>query len=100
MNISRAVVIGIAGGALAAWIAAASTSGSRPPLAIAQPRQSVVDKSSAELASEINRLHERLHPDAAPQQPARNLFEFGGRATAAPVASPAMAPAPPQDAPP
>jgi hypothetical protein len=56
-----------------------------------------VDARGADLAAEIARLHERLHPTAVPQQPARNLFEFTLNAspTPAPAAGVgAVAPAP------
>jgi hypothetical protein len=79
MNISRTVLIGVAGGALVAWFAAASTSGTRPAMTITTPRAATIDKSGAALAEEIERLHERLHPTATPEQPARNLFEYGAR---------------------
>jgi hypothetical protein len=36
----------------------------------------------AELAAEIARLRERLHPTVAPQTPSRNLFEFAARRSA------------------
>ena len=82
MNITRTVLIGVAGGALAAWFAAASTSGTQPVLVQpAGPR--AVDKSGAELAAEIGRLHEHLHPTVEPDQPARDLFAFRARASRA-----------------
>lgn len=82
MNITRTVLIGVAGGALAAWFAAASTSSTQPVLVQpAGPR--AVDKSGAELAAEIGRLHEHLHPTVEPDQPARDLFAFRARASRA-----------------
>jgi hypothetical protein len=41
-----------------------------------------VEVDGAALAAEIDRLHERLRPTTAPQQPARNLFEFNARRAA------------------
>jgi len=88
-------------GALAAWLAAAATSGVRParPSATA-PAQ--IDLRGAALAAEIERLHDRLRPTAAPEH-GRNLFQFAPvRAAAAPVAAvdmPAPAPAAPVEPP-
>jgi hypothetical protein len=78
MNITRTVLIGVAGGALAAWFAAASTS-STPSAPIQPTATRAADKSGAELAAEISRLHEHLHPTVAPDQPARDLFAFRAR---------------------
>ena len=89
MNITRTVILGVVGGALAAWFAAAATSGTRQIVLPPAPKTSAVDASGAELAAEIARLHDRLHPTTAPQQPARNLFEFklnAARVPAAPTA--------------
>jgi hypothetical protein len=75
MLLKRTATIVVAGGALAAWLAAATT----PPERHAAPlpaRAAAVAASSAELAIETARLHERLRPDAAPRQPGRNLFTF------------------------
>src|SRR3989442_2218876 len=75
MNLKRAATSVVVGGALAAWLAAAATSGNRevaPPLVVEPP---AVDAHGAELAAEVARLHERLRPDAAPQH-TRNLFAF------------------------
>jgi hypothetical protein len=76
MNLKRIATFGIVGGALAAWLAAAATSGTRDtstPLIVETP---AIDTRGAELASEIRRLHARLHPDATPREPSRNLFAF------------------------
>jgi len=61
-------------GSLAAWLAAASTSGVRhsTPVVAQIP---AVDVRGAALAAEIERLHERLRPTAAPEHN-RNLFQF------------------------
>ena len=92
MNLKRTATIGVVGGALAAWLAAAATSGNRegtePPVMTSPPS----DRGAAALESEISRLHDRLRPTATPRQPGRNLFSF-----AAPKAPP---PAPPVEAPP
>ena len=76
MNITRVVVLGVSGGALAAWLASASTSGVRPIDPAPQPKAAAMEKSSAELAAEIARLHDRLHPSTPPSDPSRNLFSF------------------------
>jgi hypothetical protein len=93
MNIQRTIVIGVAGGALAAWFATASTSAPRPRVAPSAARTAAVDKSGAELAAEIGRLHERLHPTAVPDEPSRDLFAFGNRSSVrqAPADFPALA---------
>lgn len=87
MNVKRIVALGIAGGALAAWLAAASTTGRRPsPDTLVRPTTRV-EIRGAELAAEIARLRERLHPTIAPLATARNLFAFSranpGRAAVA-----------------
>jgi len=99
MNIPRAVVIGVGGGALVAWLASAGPSGTRPIEPLRPSRADAIDMKGEELAAEIARLHSRLHPTSAPEQPERNLFDFGSHAVhtapAAPVATePAPAPAP------
>jgi hypothetical protein len=85
MDLKRTATIGAAGGALAAWLAAAATSGLHyrsPALEIKAPP---IDTRGAELAIEIKRLHERLRPSATPRQPARNLFEFNAPKPRPPV---------------
>lgn len=77
MNLKRTATFGIVGGALAAWLAAAATSGTRDSAAPLKIETPAIDTRGAELASEIRRLHERLHPDATPREPGRNLFAFG-----------------------
>ena len=69
-------------GALAAWLAGAATSGVRPSRrAVTVAPQ--IDLRGAALAAEIERLHDRLRPTAAPEH-ARNLFRFApSRAVAA-----------------
>jgi hypothetical protein len=87
MNLKRTAMFGLVGGALAAWLAAAATSGTREnaaPLIITKP---AIDSRGAELATEVQRLRERLRPDATPRQPARNLFAFSApRQRPAPIA--------------
>jgi len=93
MNFKRTATLGIAGGALAAWLAAAATSNhvALPPIVDA-PHP--LDARGAELDAEIARLHERLRPTTTPRQPGRNLFSF--KATSPRVAAPpAIAPPPP-----
>src|SRR5438093_1261124 len=90
MNVRRTAAIVIGAGALAAWLVAAATSGNREsvePLILKSP---VIDSRGAALASEIQRLHERLRPTATPPQSARDLFSFGrsARKPLAPVQVP------------
>jgi hypothetical protein len=78
MKLKRTAVVLVAGAALAAWLAAAATSGNRrnlDPASIVVP--SPVDSRGAGLASEIEQLHARLRPTTVPNQPGRNLFAFG-----------------------
>jgi hypothetical protein len=93
MNITRTVILGVTGGALAAWLAADVT-GTRQIVVPTAPKTSAVDARGADLAAEIARLHDRLHPTAAPQQPARNLFEFKLNASRTPADVVHIAPAP------
>ena len=91
MNGKRTATIGVVGGALAAWLAGAATSNRHPvDSTIAKPTP--IELRGAELATEISRLRERLHPAIEPQRPARNLFRYSSKAAAPPpphVASPA-----------
>ena len=91
MNFKRtATMVGV-GAALAAWLAGAATS-NHPMSPLTAVRQTPIEKRGAELAIEIERLHERLAPAAAPHAPGRNLFSF--RAAAVRPAPAATAPAP------
>ena len=88
MNFKRTTTIALVGGALIAWLAGAATSNHTiPPVTVVH--QTTIEKRGAELATEIERLHERLAPVAAPRSPGRNLFTFR-----------AMAPRPPAPLPP
>ena len=92
MNLKRTTTIVVVGAVLIAWLAGAMTSNHTiPPAAVA--RQSAIEKRGAELATEIERLHERLAPGVTPRSPSRNLFTF--HAAARPAAPPPPAvPAP------
>src|SRR5579871_692950 len=90
MNITRVAVLGVPGGVLVAWLASASTSGTRSIAPLPQPRTAALEKTGAELADEIARLHDRLHPTASPVDPSRNLFTFG--AVRASVVAPSFHP--------
>lgn len=89
MNLKRTATIAVVGGALAAWLAGAATSNRVVPAPIVIQR-APIEARGEELASEIARLHERLRPDATPNQPGRNLFAFHSRpaAPAAPMMPP------------
>jgi hypothetical protein len=100
MNLARAVAIGLVGGVVVAWLAGAATRTPRMPA----PPASLVpsgDRGAADLAREIARLHDRLHPDVVPQN-GRNVFAFSDRTpeatqpdrSAARVASPTETRAP------
>jgi hypothetical protein len=91
MNLKRTTTIAVVGAALIAWLAGAATSNHAiPPPALV--RQTAIEKRGAELASEIERLHQRLAPATAPRSPARNLFAFRAAARAA---APVVVQAPP-----
>ena len=98
MNVKRTVMIGAAGGAVAVWIAAAATSNTRPVAPVVPVKTNVVDRSGAELAVEVRRLHERLRPNDTPLH-SRDLFRYVAKplrpaspAVAAPEAPPAEQP--------
>jgi hypothetical protein len=102
MTLKRGATILGASAAFAAWLAGAATSNRRAG-SFEMPPPVTNDKSAAELAAEIDRLHERLRPTAAPRHD-RNLFAFGAprarrsvdtavdapRETAAPPVAPAL----------
>ena len=92
MNLKRTTTIVVVGAALIAWLAGAATSNHAiPPAAVVQPTS--IERRGAELAGEIERLHERLAPTATPRTPGRNLFTFRTMA-ARPPAPIALAPRP------
>src|SRR5262245_33355381 len=106
MKVKRILALGVAAGAIAAWWASASTT-SQPPRTDNFVRKTTpVELRGEELAAEIARLRERLHPNVAPQAPRRNLFEFSARtapgrtAASAPAAAPVEIAAPVITAPP
>jgi hypothetical protein len=80
MNVQRTVLLGVLSGAVAVWLATAATSTTRAPIAPAQTRPAAVEASGAELAAEIERLHERLRPGVAPTE-TRDLFRYTARAS-------------------
>ena len=69
MKLKRTLTLGVVGAALIAWFAAASTTGNRPLIQSPVRTTTPVEKRGAELAREIARLREHLHPTAAPQVP-------------------------------
>ena len=91
MNVKRTTTIVVVGAALIAWLAGAATSNHTiPPAAVVH--QTAIEKRGAELAVEIERLHERLAPSVVPSAPGRNLFTF--HAAAPRQAAPPLAPPP------
>ena len=97
MKVKRTATIVIIGGAFAAWLYAAATSGNRDRRQSFEIPPPAIDSRGEELAGEIARLHERLRPSVTPRQPGRDLFSF-----VSPAARPAPvpnAPAAPIDAP-
>ena len=81
MNFKRTTTIGVVG-ALIAWLAGAATSKyTIPPPIVVQ--QTAIEKRGAELALEINRLHERLAPTVAPHSGSETVHRW--QATSQPV---------------
>src|SRR3984893_5373061 len=90
MNVKRVAAICAVGGALAVWLAAASTMLTQPVVDTSERKTTAVELRGAALTAEITRLRERLRPTSAPQLPSRNLFEFSRTAPvpAAPLVPP------------
>jgi hypothetical protein len=94
MDVKRTVMIGVAVGAVAVWISSAATSNQRTVVPVVRTKPTVIDKSGAELALEVQRLHDRLRPSDTPIH-SRDLFRYSARAAAPPIAPAAPAVAPP-----
>jgi hypothetical protein len=94
MNLKQTATILTTGGALAAWLAGTVTSNRTVAPAAVVERAPAIDARSAELATEIGRLRDRLRPSALPRQPGRNLFRFQARQAPAPAFVPPPPPAP------
>jgi hypothetical protein len=92
----RTVLLVVVLGALAAWLAAAATSGVRPVKPVTTPRPQI-DLRGAALTAEIERLHDRLRPTTAPDH-GRNLFQFARSRAAAAAPAPVNDVAPPAPA--
>jgi len=92
MNLKQTATIVTTGGALAAWLAGTVTTNRTVAPAPVVERVPTIDVRSAELATEIGRLRDRLRPSALPRQPGRNLFRFQARQ--APAFVPPQPPAP------
>ncbi len=92
MNLKRTTTIAVVGAALAAWLAGAATSNHVIPSAPVH-RPAGIELRGAELAGEIEKLHERLAPSATPSAPGRNLFAFQA-APVRPVPTVAVLPVP------
>src|SRR5476649_2018978 len=93
MNLKRTTLIAGVGVALAAWLAGAATSNHVIPF-VTVHRPEPIEQRGAALAVEIERLHERIAPSAAPSMPGRNLFTFH-----APPVRPVAVPVPVASAP-
>jgi hypothetical protein len=93
MNVQRTVWLGVLSGAVAVWLASAA-SPARAPIAPVTTRPAAVEVSGAELAAEIERLHERLRPGIAPTE-TRDLFRYGARPSRQPMVDPLPPPLPP-----
>lgn len=75
MSLKRKTIIFVGGVAFAAWFSAAMTPG-RPHIASSAIRPAPIDSKGVVLSGEIERLRERLRPDAAPREATRNPFVF------------------------
>ena len=93
MNVKRTTMIGVAAVAVAVWISAATTSNVRTVVPVVPAKASVVDKSGAELAVEVKRLHERLRPSDTPVH-SRDLFRYVAKGSASAAVVTAAPPAP------
>jgi hypothetical protein len=82
MSLKRKTIIFVGGAAFAAWCSSAMTPG-RPPLTSSAIRSAPIDSKGAVLSGEIERLRERLRPDAALRAATRNPFVFGSSPRAA-----------------
>jgi hypothetical protein len=93
MNVKRTAMIGVAAVAVAVWISAATTSNVRTVVPVVPAKASVVDKSGAELAVEVKRLHERLRPSDTPVH-SRDLFRYAAKGSPSAAVVTAAPPAP------
>ena len=84
MSLKRKTIMLAAVLAFAGWFAAAMTPG-RPPATSSAIRPAPIDTKGAVLAGEIERLRERLRPDAAPHEATRNPFVFKSSQYTAPA---------------
>jgi len=91
MNLKQTATLVGVGGALVAWLAGAATS-NHPAVAPAAVQRKAIDQRGAALAREVERLHERLRPEATPTRPARNLFTFHAAPRPAPRSVGALPP--------
>ena len=82
MNWKRTVLLGVMGGALAVWLAAAATSVPSPIDPALSRGTTPVELRGAALATEVTRLRERLRPTAVPLL-RRDLFRYRSGAAAA-----------------
>jgi hypothetical protein len=94
MTVRRAAIFVIVLGALAAWIAAAATSGVREIKPVTPFTPSSIDARGVALEAEITRLHDHLRPTASPRL-GRDLFQFAAaRPPVAPQDAVAIPPPP------
>jgi hypothetical protein len=81
MDLKRTAVLGVLGAGFAAMLAGAMTTGQREIAAPPSTGGAAVERKGEALGAEIARLRARLRPSVEPQQPSRNLFEYGSKAT-------------------
>jgi hypothetical protein len=89
MDVKRAIVLGVTGGAVVVWLASAATTTRPAPIASIAAKPRVIEVSGAELAKEIARLHDRLRPDSSPTE-RRDLFRYSSVRAPASAVTPAV----------
>lgn len=95
MRVKRTAMLGVGCAALAVWLAAAATSGTRQQPAAQNLPPAAVELQGEDLAAEIARLRDRLRPTAAPSH-TRDLFNYAAPSDAgAGARRPSEATAPP-----
>lgn len=92
MNVRRIAWLGVSSVALASWFASASTTDVHAPVVPLPPsRPLAMERSMAALQSDVDRLHDRLGPTAAPTR-SRDLFHFSTPVPKSPAAAPRPSP--------
>lgn len=75
MNARRTIWFGVASIAIATWLTASTAGPQQPAASDTAPRTAPIDRYAETLRLEVERLHERLRPNAEPTGH-RDLFRF------------------------